>query len=160
MKIAKHSVVEMGYTLTDGDGKVLDSSEGGEPFVYLHGVGTLIPGLESALEGQTAGEQLQVTVPPADGYGERNAALCQQVPRSEFQGVDELKEGMQFRVPTDEGQVVVTVTDVGDETVTIDGNHPLAGNTLHFDVAVLNVREATAEEIEHGHVHGPGGHQH
>jgi len=160
MQIAKQKVVEIAYTLTDDDGQVLDSSEGGPPLAYLHGMGALIPGLESALEGKAAGEQMQVTVLPADGYGERNDSLLQEVPRSEFKDIDDLSLGMQFRVPSEQGDIVITVVEIGDEQVTVDGNHQLAGVTLHFDVTVHSVRDATDDEISHGHAHGEGGHEH
>lgn len=160
MQIAKHKVVEIAYTLKDEQGQIVDSTEGGEPLAYLHGIGAIIPGLESALDGKVAGDRLEVTVPPADGYGERNESLRQDIPRSKFENVGELSLGMQFRVGTDDGPLVITVVDIGDDTVTVDGNHQLAGTTLHFDVSVRNVREATAEEIAHEHAHGAGGHSH
>ena len=164
MEIAKDKVVGIDYKLTDEDGQVLDTSEGGEPLYYLHGTGAIIVGLEGSLEGKRTGDQLQVTVSPADGYGERNEELEQQVPREHFEGVDDLEVGMQFRVPTDDEEddeyLVVTVVEIEEDVVTIDGNHALAGLTLNFDVTVREVRDATEEELEHGHVHGPGGHEH
>lgn len=160
MQIAKHKVVAIDYTLTGPDGAVLDSSEGREPLAYLHGGGNIIAGLESELEGKTKGDSLDVTVAPADGYGERNEALIQQVPRSMFEGVDKIEPGMRFNAMSDAGPRVVVVTAVDDDGVTIDGNHSLAGMELHFAVTVMDVREASEEELEHGHVHGAGGHQH
>ena len=161
MDISKDKVVAIDYKLTDNDGQVLDSSEGQEPLFYLHGAGNIIPGLENSLEGKSTGDQLQVTVAPAEGYGERNDELKQQVLREQFEGIDDLELGMQFRVPTESGQhIVVTVVEIGEDVVTIDGNHALAGVTLNFDVTVREVREATEEELSHGHVHGPGGHEH
>ncbi len=155
MPISKHDVVTMNYTLTDQEGRIIDTTEGGEPFSYLHGVGSIIPGLEQALEGKSPGDRVSVSIPPEQAYGERNEALIQVVPKDRFEGVDEVEVGMQFQTPTESGNVrIVTVIDVEGEDVTIDANHPLAGVTLNFDVTVLNVRPATPEEISHGHVHG------
>ncbi|MBP6672145.1 MAG: peptidylprolyl isomerase [Bacteroidetes bacterium] len=160
MRIAKDKVVSIEYTLRDNDGNVLDTSEGREPLAYLHGNGNLIPGLESQLEGKGANEALKVVVAPADGYGEFDAAQIVNVPKSQFAGVAELAVGMQFTASGPEGQQVVTVTKIENDTVTVDGNHPLAGQTLNFDVKIIEVREATADELSHGHVHGAGGHHH
>ena len=148
------------YTLTNDQGEVLDSSSGGEPLAYLHGSGNIIPGLEKALEGKQAGDKLVVKVAPADGYGERNDALIQQVPKRAFQGVAQIQPGMSFTAQSSQGPMQVTVTAVAGDMVTVDGNHPLAGETLNFDVEVTEVRKATLEELSHGHVHGPGGHHH
>jgi len=153
MKIAENTVVAIDYTLKDDGGQVLDSSEGRAPLSYLHGVGGIIPGLERELDGKQTGDQLEVAVAPGDAYGERNEALRQDVGRDQFEGVDSLAPGMQFRVDVQGKPVVFTVVEVGDETVTIDGNHPLAGVNLNFAVTVREVREATPEEIAHGHVH-------
>lgn len=160
MKISKHSVVSIDYTLTNDAGKVLDSSKGREPLSYIQGMGSLIPGLENALEGKGKGESLKVSIPPKDGYGERDEGLVQDVPRDQFGEGAEVEIGMQFQVDTEGGEVVVTVVGVEPETVKVDGNHPLAGETLNFDVTVSEVRAATEEELHHGHVHGPGGHHH
>ena len=160
MVIAKDKVVAIDYTLKDSDGEILDQSNEGQPLSYLHGAGMLITGLESALEGKAAEDELQVVVEPIDGYGEFDEGLRQQVPRSEFADIEDLAVGMQFRVNAADGFIVVTVVDVNDDEVTIDGNHQLAGVTLHFDVKVREIRDATEEEIEHGHPHGPGGHEH
>ncbi len=163
MQIAKNKVVAMDYSLKDDAGAVIDSSEGQDPLVYLHGAENIIPGLEKELEGKAVGDQVQATVPPADGYGERRDELQQAVSRDNFEGVSDLEVGMQFQVPTEDDEnsfVVVTVVEIGEEMVTVDGNHPLAGVTLHFDVTIREIRDATAEELDHGHVHGPGGHQH
>ena len=160
MQISKNKVATIDYTLTSPDGQVLDTSKGGQPLTYLHGVGGIIPGLETALEGKAQGEQLTVTVPPEQAYGTRNEQLVQDVPRGMFQGVQEIKPGMQFKAQSNQGTQVVTVVGVNDETVKIDANHPLAGIPLKFDVSVVGVRDATAEELSHGHVHGPGGHEH
>ena len=154
MNIANDCVVAFHYTLTDDNGVELDSSQGGEPLAYLHGHGGIIPGLERELEGKVAGDALNVTVQPADAYGEVNPELVQAVPRDAFQGVDQIEVGMQFQAQGAGGQVqLVVVKAVDDENVTVDANHPLAGQTLHFDVNIADVREASAEEIEHGHVH-------
>lgn len=154
MQIAQNTVAAIDYTLKDDAGEVLDSSEGREPLNYLHGAGNLIPGLEQALEGSTEGDSLQVTVSPEEGYGTRSEELVQAVPMDAFAGVDEVEAGMRFQATDDQGNVrVVTVTDVADDQVTVDANHPLAGQQLHFDVSVVEVREASSEEIEHGHVH-------
>lgn len=160
MQIGKHMVVTMDYTLTDDEGNVIDSSQGHQPLTYVHGIGAIIPGLEKALEGKQAGEQLHVTIEPAQGYGERHEALTQVVPMDRFEGVETLEVGMQFQAETENGMHVVTVTDIEGGNVTIDANHPLAGQHLTFDVTIRDVRPASAEEISHGHVHGPGGHHH
>jgi FKBP-type peptidyl-prolyl cis-trans isomerase SlyD len=160
MEIAERCVANFHYTLTNSQGEVLDSSSGGEPLAYLHGAGNIIPGLEKALLGKKVGDKLDVTVSPAEGYGERNDSLVQTVPRNLFQGVDEIQPGMSFQAQSSQGPMRVVVTAVTDENVTVDGNHPLAGETLHFAVEITAVRDASLEELTHGHVHGPGGHQH
>lgn len=158
--IANDTVVSINYTLTNDKGEVLDQSQG-EPLAYLHGHHNIIPGLESALEGKTVGDKLTVTVAPEDGYGEYVAEAVQEVPRANFQGVDNIAVGMQFQTQTSDGHVMlVTVKDVTDEQVIVDGNHPLAGVALTFDVQIADVRPATADEIAHGHAHGAGGHHH
>jgi FKBP-type peptidyl-prolyl cis-trans isomerase SlyD len=160
VKIAQEKVVSIHYTLKNAEGSVLDSSSGSDPLAYLHGAGNIIPGLESAREGKEAGEKLAVTVEPGQGYGDRDERLVQDVPRAAFKDVQELAPGMQFQAQGPQGTRLVVVTQVAEETVTVDANHPLAGQTLHFEVEVAEVRDATAEELEHGHVHGPGGHHH
>lgn len=156
MQISKHKVVGIHYTLRDDAGTVLDSSEGQEPLYYLHGEGNLIPGMEKGLEGKSEGDKFHLTVSPEEGYGERDPDLIQEVPLSAF-GSQKVEVGMQFQANHDQ---VVTVTQVGPENVTIDANHPLAGVGLNFDVEVIGVRDATSEEVAHGHVHGDGGHHH
>ena len=155
MKVADHAVVSIHYVLTNDDKEVLDSSEGQEPLAYLHGTGHLIPGLEAQLLGKAAGDKLDVTVQPEDGYGELNEDLVQTVPSNVFQGVDSIEPGMQFQTSSEDGSggQMITVVSVENDEVTIDGNHPLAGVTLHFSVDIIEVREASAEELEHGHVH-------
>ena len=161
MQIQDNAVVSIHYTLTNEAGDTIDSSAGAEPLAYLHGAANIIPGLEDALVGKAVGDKLNVTVAPADGYGEHIAELVQEVPAEMFQGVDKVQVGMEFHAESNTGQpIAVTVTKVEDGKVTIDANHPLAGVTLTFDVEVVEVREASAEELEHGHVHGAGGHQH
>jgi FKBP-type peptidyl-prolyl cis-trans isomerase SlyD len=160
MQIAPNKVVAINYTLTDPQGKVLDTSDGREPLVYLHGRGGLIPGLESELEGKSAGEKLAVVVPPEKGYGLKDEAMIQSVPRSAFAGVADITPGTQFEARSPEGMRVVTVVEADDKNVRVDANHPLAGVTLRFDVEIVDVRDASPEEMSHGHVHGAGGHQH
>jgi FKBP-type peptidyl-prolyl cis-trans isomerase SlyD len=160
MQVGKNKVVSIDYTLTNNQGQVLDTSKGREPLIYLHGVGGLIPGLESALEGKAAGENLVVTILPEQAYGLRDEGLVQSVPRQMFRGVEDIQAGMQFRAQGEAGMRVVTVVGVEGDQVKVDANHPLAGETLNFDVTVVNVREAMAEELGHGHVHGPGRHHH
>lgn len=160
MQVEEKKVVGIHYKLTDDDGKVLDSSENADPLMFIYGIGMLIPGLEKALLGKAKGDQLNVSIAPVDAYGERDDQLTQSVPKSQFDEPEKLQVGMQFQVETEQGVLVVTVTEVNDQDVKIDGNHPLAGVNLNFDVTVEEVREATQEELDHGHVHGPGGVQH
>lgn len=160
MNITKDSVALFHYTLTNSKGETLDSSSGGEPLAYLHGGGNIIPGLEKALEGKTAGDKLKVTVSPEEGYGKLDPALIQQVPRRAFQGVANIQPGMSFNTQGPQGPTRVTVTKILGDMVTIDGNHALAGETLNFDVEITEVRAASQEELDHGHVHGTGGHHH
>jgi FKBP-type peptidyl-prolyl cis-trans isomerase SlyD len=160
MQIAQNTVAQFNYTLRDDAGTVIDSSEGGSPLEYLHGNGGIIPGLEKAMEGKQAGAQFKIAIPAAEGYGERNDKLIQQVPRSNFGEIQKIEVGMQFQARTAHGMHVVTVTKVDEENVTVDGNHPLAGQTLHFDITVVSVRAAEPHELEHGHAcnkHGDGG---
>jgi len=160
MQIADSTVVHFHYTLTSPKGDVIDASPSGEPLAYLHGAGNIVPGLERALEGRSAGDRLDVVVSPEDGYGPRDPELVHAVPRGAFVGVEQIQPGMQFQTQGAHGAMVVTVTAVDEQTVTVDGNHPLAGEPLHFAVEIADVRAATAEELAHGHVHGAGGHHH
>jgi len=160
MKISSGKVVLIDYTLTNDNKEVIDSSEGHEPLAYIHGSGQIIPGLEKALDGKVVGDALQVDVSPEQGYGEHDSEKIITIPRAQVQGVPDLKVGIQLQASGGEGPQVVTVTKLSDTEVTLDGNHPLAGTNLHFDVTIREVRDATDEEIAHGHVHGPGGHHH
>jgi len=160
MQISDKMVITIDYTLKDDNGTVLDSSTEGN-FAYLHGANNIIPGLENALTGKSAGDDVDVSVSPAEGYGEHNETMIQAVPRDMFDSEQEIQVGMQFHAESPEGEmIVVTVTDVEGDDVTVDGNHPLAGVNLNFGVKVIDIREASEEEIEHGHVHGPGEHHH
>ena len=161
MTIAANTAVSIDYTLTNDAGEVIDSSAGGAPLVYLQGAGNIIPGLEKALEGKAVGEELTVTVEPEDAYGEYSAELVSTLSASMFEGVDQLEVGMQFHASAPDGQMqIVTIRDLDGDDVTVDGNHPLAGQRLTFKVKVVAVRDASEEEVAHGHVHGEGGHQH
>jgi FKBP-type peptidyl-prolyl cis-trans isomerase SlyD len=160
MQIGNQKVVSIEYTLTDERGEVLDTSEGQEPLTYIQGGGSIIPGLESALEGKSVGDVLKVTVSPEQAYGERDEELVQAVPRERFPPGLAITKDMRFNAQGPHGSQAVTVVAVDDKNITVDGNHPLAGVTLSFDVKVVEVREATADELEHGHVHGKGGHHH
>lgn len=160
MKIQENSVVSIDYTLTSDEGEVLDSSQGGEPLTYIHGMGNLIPGLERELEGKGMGVALKVRIAPEDAYGVRDEDMVARVPRTQMPKGAPLEVGMQFQAAGPEGAQVVTLVKVEDDAVWLDANHPLAGMHLTFDVTVVAVRAATAEELEHGHVHGPGGHHH
>jgi FKBP-type peptidyl-prolyl cis-trans isomerase SlyD len=157
MQITQNAVVAIHYTLTDDSGNKLDSSDG-TPLAYLHGNGNLIPGLERELEGKSAGDKLSVKIVPADAYGEYDKSLIQRVPRRALKGIGNLQVGMQLHTQSPHGVRAVTVTQIAGDMVTIDGNHPLAGKSLNFEVEVAEVRAATEEELAHGHVHGPGGH--
>lgn len=159
MQISKNKVVSIHYTLTDNAGNVLDSSDGRDALYYLHGCGNLIIGLEEELEGKSAGAKMQVSIAPEKGYGIKEPGLIQEVPIDAFGG-QPVQVGMQFTADTEHGQQMITIAKVDGNTVTVDGNHPLAGTTLNFDVEIMSIREATDEEIAHGHVHGAGGHHH
>ena len=158
MTIGTDSVVTIHYTLTDDTGVVIDQSEPAEPLAYLHGHGNIIAGLEKELTGKNAGDALTVTVLPAEGYGEYDKELVHSVPRRALSGIKDIKTGMRLHAQTADGTRAVTVTKVIGDMVTLDGNHPLAGKSLHFDVRIEAVRAATEEELSHGHVHGPHGH--
>jgi len=154
MLIEDKHVVAIHYTLTGDDGKTLDSSEGKDPLVYLHGTKNIIPGLEKALVGKATGDKIKVTVQPEDGYGPVNDALIQMLPHSAFEGLEDVQPGMQFQAKGKDGQTqLITVQTVEAQGVLIDGNHPMAGKVLNFDISVESVREATEEELSHGHAH-------
>ena len=161
MLIAANKAVSIDYTLTNDAGEVIDSSAGGAPLAYLQGAGNIIVGLEKALEGKQVGDQVKVAIEPEDAYGEYSAELVTTLSRAMFEGVDELEVGMQFHASgPDGGMQIVTIRDVEGDDVIVDGNHPLAGQRLNFEVKIVEVREASDEEIAHGHVHGEGGHHH
>ena len=160
MQVTINKVISINYTLTDAQGTELDSSRGGAPFAYIHGIGNIIPGLEAALEGQAQGDQINAVIPPEKAYGTRDENLVQHLPRDQFDTDEDIEVGMQFQAMSESGPRMVTVVGVDADTVTIDGNHPLAGVTLHFDVTVMEIRDATDEELSHGHVHGPHDHHH
>jgi FKBP-type peptidyl-prolyl cis-trans isomerase SlyD len=160
MQAEANKVVSIDYTLTGPDGKVIDSSKGNEPLPYLHGAGNIVPGLEAALNGKQKGDAVKVTVQPDQAYGQRDEGLIQEVPRNKFPANADIKPGMQFQANTPQGARIVSVVSADANNVKIDANHPLAGMPLTFDVTVMDVRDATPEEISHGHVHGPSGHHH
>ncbi|MCK9605648.1 MAG: peptidylprolyl isomerase [Methylomonas sp.] len=155
MQITDKTAVSFHYTLTNPSGEQLDSSRGEEPLLYLHGAGNIIAGLEAALAGKSAGDTFSVTIPPEDGYGELAAEMVQVVSKKMFEGMD-VEVGMQFHADVSHGSGIITITEIDGDDVTIDGNHPLAGETLIFQVEVVDVRAATDDEMAHGHVHGTG----
>jgi FKBP-type peptidyl-prolyl cis-trans isomerase SlyD len=160
MQIGERTVASFNYTLTNDAGTVIDSSNGREPLTYLHGAGNIVPGLEKEMAGHKAGDAFNVTVAPEEGYGMPNPMMVQVVPREAFQGVDTLEVGMEFQAQTPQGPMSVAIAKIDGDEVTVDGNHPLAGQTLHFAIEVTDVRDASLEELSHGHVHGAGGHHH
>jgi FKBP-type peptidyl-prolyl cis-trans isomerase SlyD len=161
MTIAQHKVVTIHYKVMDVDSdEIIDSSENSDPMTYLHGARNIIPGLEQALEGKSVGDEVEVTVQPAEAYGERSDDRLQQVPKEAFQEMEKIEPGMAVTAQTDQGQINLMVTEVDETTVTVDANHPLAGKSLKFEVKIEAVRDASEEELAHGHVHGPGGHEH
>jgi FKBP-type peptidyl-prolyl cis-trans isomerase SlyD len=160
MQIEQNLVVTLHYVLTDNDGKIIDKSHDGS-FSYLHGAMNIVPGLENALTGKSSGDEFSVTVSPEEGYGAKDDNRIQEVPKDMFDNAEEIKPGVQFHAQGPDGNaVVVTVVEIKEDAVVIDGNHALAGVDLNFSVTVVGVREATEEEIDHGHVHGEHGHQH
>lgn len=157
MQIESKKVVTIAYTLKDEAGEVIDTSVGGEPLLYVHGMGSLVPGLEKALDGRSLGDRFSVVLSPEEGYGKRDESLIRKIP------IRKLPEGKaavgsRVRVQTDQGPAMLLVTAVRGDYATVDPNHPLADKTLHFDIEVAGVRDATPDELEHGHAHGPGGH--
>ena len=160
MTITTKKSVGFNYRLTDKNGQLIDASGPGEPFYYLHGYQNIVPGLEKELDGLKAGDKKQVVVSAADGYGELNENLVFEVPRANFPADMNIEAGMEFQTKDDNGQpMFVVVTDVTNDFVKVDGNHPLAGIELHFDVEITDVRDATLQELAHGHAHA-GGHDH
>lgn len=157
MQVSDNKAVTIHYTLTNPDGDVIDSSRGGEPLSYIHGIGALVPGLERELEGKSAGDNIVVSVSPEEGYGEKSEQLIQAVPKELFHIDGDIEVGMRFHAEAEHGIELVEVVAVGEDTVTIDANHPLAGQTLNFDVDIVGVRDATTDELEHGHIHGEDG---
>lgn len=156
MQITEKMAVSIHYTLTNDAGEQLDNSRGEEPMVYLHGFGQIISGLEDSLLGKSVGDKFNVTIEPANAYGERSEDMLQVVPMKMFEGMDKVEKGMQFHADASQGVNVVTVTKVDGDEVTIDGNHPLAGQALTFDVEVMDIRPATEDELSHKHIHGEG----
>lgn len=159
-QIEARKVVQIHYTLTNNEGDVLDSSRDADPLAYIHGMGNIIQGLENALTGRSVGDHFQVSIAPEDAYGVRDENLLQTVSRSAFEGVDDILPGMQFHAQSPDGLQLLTVMEVEGDNIVLDGNHPMAGITLNFDVEVAGIRDATEEELDHGHVHGPEGHHH
>ena len=160
MKISSGSVVLFDYTLTDDDKDIIDSSAGSAPLSYIQGEGQIVPGLEKAMEGKASGDSFKISIPAPEGYGIHDPENISVVPLDQIDGGEELEEGMQLHTEGEFGEETVIITKIEGNNVTIDGNHPLAGMTLHFDISIRDVRAATEEELEHGHVHGPGGHHH
>ncbi|MEL0271223.1 MAG: peptidylprolyl isomerase [Gammaproteobacteria bacterium] len=161
MTVKKDKVVEMHYTLKNDAGEVLDTSDGKDPMPFLQGHGNIIPGLEKALEGLKVGDTCDVSVKPEDAYGKYHDEGIQEIPMDAVQGIDNLQIGMQLQSQDEQGNpFVVHVKEIKDESIVIDANHPLAGETLHFNVSIESIRDAEAEEISHGHVHMPGHHHH
>jgi len=156
--IKKDSVVSLSYTLKNAAGEELDKADAAQPFVYLHGAGQIVPGLESSLEGMKSGDKTDVTVTPDQAYGNVNPQLLMKLERKNFPPDIELQPGMQFSADIGDRQHILTIVTATDEDVQVDANHPLAGETLHFDVEVLDIRDATEEELSHGHAHGADGH--
>jgi FKBP-type peptidyl-prolyl cis-trans isomerase SlyD len=161
MKIASNKVATLHYTLKDDKGALIETSVGNEPLTYIHGIGNLIPGLEEKLEGKQVGDKLSVHVKAEDAYGERDEELIEEVEKAEFDSGEDLEVGKEFQYDDEDGNVFhVRIVEIKGDKVVVDGNHPLAGQNLSFDIEVLGVRDAAKEELEHGHVHGSGGHHH
>ncbi len=160
MMIENKKVVAIHYTLTNDEGQKMDSSQGKKPLFYLHGYKNIITGLEEALFGKLVGAKLSVSIPPEKAYGVYDEKAKLQIHKDQLEGIDEVKLGMEIQTRTQEGIRLYRVEKVFGDTVILDGNHALAGQTLNFDVEVIEIRDASEEELEHGHVHGPQGHQH
>jgi FKBP-type peptidyl-prolyl cis-trans isomerase SlyD len=153
MQISENKVVSMDYTLKNDKGEILDTSSGRAPLSYIQGKGHIIPGLEKACEGKTSGDSFNVSIEPKEAYGEYNEEMIITLPKNKFDDVENIKAGMQFQAQTEYGMQVFSVLSVEENDIKLDGNHPLAGQKLHFDVKITDVRDATAEELSHGHVH-------
>ena len=160
MKIDKNKVVSFHYTLKNADGEEMESSRERDPMTYLHGSNNIIAGLEKALQDRKSGDTFEVTVGPEEGYGVVKEANIQRIPLKKLKGIGKILPGQVLTLQTKDGPVQVTVVKVGRFNVDVDANHHLAGKTLNFDIEIIDVRDASAEEIDHGHVHGPGGHEH
>lgn len=159
MKIEQDKVAQIEYTLTNSAGEVMDKSNG-QPLAYLHGHHNLIPGLEAELLGKAVGDKFTATIAATDAYGEKHDGMIQQVPSELFQGVEKIEVGMRFEAQSDQGTQSVEIVAIDGDQVTVDANHPLAGQDLTFEVEIMDIRDASAEELEHGHAHGAGGHHH
>lgn len=160
MPITQNKVVQIHYVLRDDRGEVLDRSKKDAPLAYLHGSGAIVPGLEKALEGRKPGDRFKISIPPEEAYGLRHEQGLQEVPLSEFEPGVTLEVGQQFVVQMSDSERIATVAEIREKHAVLDFNHPLAGQTLHFEIEVADVRDASAEEISHGHIHGEGGHHH
>ena len=160
MNISKNSAVTMHYALKNDNGDDLGSSQGHEPMAYLHGCDNIVPGLEKALDGKKAGDKISAVVSPEEGYGVKNEDGIKKIDKDRFEGDEEISVGMQIQVDIEGNVSIASVTEIGEKEITLDLNHPLAGVTLHFEIEIMDVREATEDELSHGHVHGPGGHHH
>lgn len=160
MQITPKTAVSIHYTLTNDAGEVIDSTIGNEPLVYLHGTGSIISGLEKALDGKETGDTFTIHVPASEAYGQVFEDRVQVISREMFDGIETIEVGMQFQAEVSEGPGIVTVVAVEGDNITVDGNHPLAGMPLNFDVEIVEVRPATPDELDHGHIHGAGGHHH
>ena len=159
MNITTNKIASLAYTLKNDDGEILDKADENNPFLYMHGTGGIIKGLENALNEKSVNDSFSLIVAPDEAYGERDDKLIESVPRTMFEGIpdEEMVAGAQFHAQTAQGTQVITIASIDGDMINIDANHPLAGETLHFDVAVLDIRDATEEEIAHGHPHAPGG---
>lgn len=153
MAISKNQVVTIDYTLKDTEGGVMDSSEGREPLSFIQGTGMVIPGIEDAVSDKKEGDNFQTTIEPSEGYGEYNDELIFDLPKERLQGLEDVQVGMHVQAETKEGTQILTVKEIHDDSIIFDANHPLAGQTLFFDITIKDVREATSEELEHGHIH-------
>jgi FKBP-type peptidyl-prolyl cis-trans isomerase SlyD len=160
LNIAPETVVVFDYTLRNEEGEELESSRGADPTAYLHGANNIIPGLETAMTGKSAGDIFSATVAAEQAYGLHNPEKVQRVPVKHLLFKGKLRPGMVVQLNTSDGRIPVTVTKAGRHSADIDTNHPLAGQSLTFDIEIVDVRAATAEELSHGHAHGPGGHHH